>query len=219
MGLTGAPGATTTAQRGTWADRRPPVVASTRSGIAGPVYLGSPADTPAAGTPQSVDPKQGSGPTPTRGPLVEADIIGESLLYRRIPGPLWQRIRKWVKNDEASGAFIPPTGYSQTLDKTVDNGRQSVPAPIPVDEWISELLYRVWVRSASQRFEDLENGAEAAKIIPDGEVAGSLTPHRPATSPAHWNRLTGATLLPTSPTLSRYQEVLGTGDLEGSTLY
>lgn len=219
MGLAGAPGATSTAQRGSWADRPPPVLSSSRAGISGPVYLGAAEDTPGALKPQRVTPKQGSGPTPTRGPLVYVRIPGETLLYKLIPAPLWDRVRKWIHNDEANNAFIPPTDFSQTLNSTISIGAATSPIPVPVNDYLSELLFRIWFGAASQRFEDLEHGGEAAKILTDSEIDKHLTPNRPRMTPWRQNRLTGASILPDSPTLSRYQEVIGDSTLEGSTLY
>lgn len=219
--MRGAPGATNTAQQGSWGSRGNVVEATVLGGIAGPVYLGADSadQTPNVFAPKPVDLKQIAQPTPKSGPYVPAKIEPESLLYQSIPGSLWRRIRKWVHNDEASTAYIAPTTYNQTLNSTEGVGSLHSPIPIPVDTWISELLYRVYMGSASQRYEDAYHGGEAAEVLDDGELAGSLTPTRPSMQAARQNRLTGTSLLPTSPTLSRYQEVIGTGDLEGTTLY
>lgn len=228
----GAPGATATGQRGSWATERPPNLARTRAGIAGPVWLGpnppsnqtSLIGTPtpqsrALGATKPVTRRQGSGPQMTRGLMVHAVAEAENLLQFSIPSGLFRWARKFLSGDEATNATIPGRApWSQAFNESAPTGTPTSPIPIPVEDWLSELVYRWYVGMGRYRFEDVHNGGKAAQIVADVEIARS-TSGRQKMAPPHQTRLTGASLLPTSPTLSRYQQVLGTADLEGSTLY
>lgn len=229
----GAPGATATGQRGSWTTETPPNPSRTRAGIAGPVWLGpNPPknQTDLVGTPtpearalgatKPVTRRQGSGPQPTRGLMIHAQQEAENLLQFTIPSGLFRWVRKFLAGDEATNATIPGRApWSQALNESVPNsGQPTSPIPIPAEDWLSELVYRWYVGMGRYRFEDVQNGGRAAQIVADIEIQRS-TSGRQKMRPPHQDRLTGASLLPTSPTLSRYQQVLGTADLEGSTLY
>lgn len=222
MALVGAPRRTGTGQRESWSTEVGPNPTTVRGGISGPVYLGeatSKTEITGTLTPDAQGVNTRSVPVDMTmvgrvqlfAPLLEAISVPESLLYKSIPPALWQRIRKWVRNDEASGATIPGRGvWSTALNEAAVTGAvPTSPIPIPVDDYISELVYRWYEGMGSYRFEDIEHGGEAAQIVADIEIARQDT--RAKMQVPHQNRLTASSLLPTSPTLSAYQQVIGTG--------